>query len=252
MLAERAERTTAESRRHAARARRRGARPRPASASASRRARGVDRARVVHRAPHRARLRQGHRVRRRLSPGRRSRRSRRSPAARRPRRADVCAALDARKREVYAALYERDGGRARRGCGEPCAIAPSAWRRALRPAVRVRRRRRRRLRRRVSARARRRAPLLPSATHPPSAVAVAARWRAPAAAAAATTSARSSRATSGRPRRSWRRARTRRRSAPMRNFVDKVPSCTRSQTSMFLRTCLHFASRTFTHSRVVR
>jgi tRNA threonylcarbamoyladenosine biosynthesis protein TsaB len=34
----------------------------------------------------------------------------------------ICAVLDARKREVYAALYERAGGRLMR-CGEPCAIA---------------------------------------------------------------------------------------------------------------------------------
>ena len=34
----------------------------------------------------------------------------------------LCAALDARKREVYAALYERDGDRLMR-CGEPCAIS---------------------------------------------------------------------------------------------------------------------------------
>lgn len=34
----------------------------------------------------------------------------------------VCAVLDARKREVYAALYERDAEGLQR-CGEPCAIA---------------------------------------------------------------------------------------------------------------------------------
>jgi tRNA threonylcarbamoyladenosine biosynthesis protein TsaB len=34
----------------------------------------------------------------------------------------LCAALDARKREVYAALYERGGDRLMR-CGEPCAIS---------------------------------------------------------------------------------------------------------------------------------
>lgn len=33
----------------------------------------------------------------------------------------ICTVLDARKREVYAALYERDGERVVR-CGEPCAI----------------------------------------------------------------------------------------------------------------------------------
>ncbi len=84
----------------------------------------------------------------------------------------VCAVLDARKREVYAALYEREGETVAR-CGEPCAIdverlalavgGPCAFigdavesygevfRRVLGPEAR----------------------LLPSTTHPPSAVTVA-------------------------------------------------------------------------------
>lgn len=89
-----------------------------------------------------------------------------------PAESRLCAVLDARKREVYAALYERDGDVLMR-CGEPCAIdaerlavavgAPCAFigdavesygevfRRVLGPDIR----------------------LLPSTTHPPSAVAVA-------------------------------------------------------------------------------
>jgi tRNA threonylcarbamoyladenosine biosynthesis protein TsaB len=89
-----------------------------------------------------------------------------------PTESRLCAVLDARKREVYAALYERDGDALTR-CGEPCAIdaerlaiavgAPCAFigdavesygevfRRVLGPDIR----------------------LVPSATHPPSAAAVA-------------------------------------------------------------------------------
>jgi tRNA threonylcarbamoyladenosine biosynthesis protein TsaB len=84
----------------------------------------------------------------------------------------VCAVLDARKREVYAALYEREGGRLTR-YGDPCAIDAEHLAVALGPpctfigdAVEsygdV-------FRRVLGADVR----LLPSATHPPSAVAVA-------------------------------------------------------------------------------
>jgi tRNA threonylcarbamoyladenosine biosynthesis protein TsaB len=84
----------------------------------------------------------------------------------------LCAVLDARKREVYGALYERDGeGLAR--CGEPCAIAAERLAGAVGESCTfigdavesygdV-------FRRVVGAGAK----LLSSATHPPSAVAVA-------------------------------------------------------------------------------
>jgi tRNA threonylcarbamoyladenosine biosynthesis protein TsaB len=42
----------------------------------------------------------------------------------------VCAVLDARKREVYAGLYEREGGDLFR-CGEPCAIDAERLARAV-------------------------------------------------------------------------------------------------------------------------
>ena len=98
-------------------------------------ARGLDRAGLVHRAP-----RSGSRSRRasrsragcRSRPCRRSRRWHGSP---RPRPGDaVCAALDARKREVYAALFERDArtGLVRETPDE--ALAPDGARRAARAA----------------------------------------------------------------------------------------------------------------------